>query len=282
MSTLTEAVTARDPAPVTAPSVAKLTHWLLGGRHHLRADRNLGKQVLRAAPWFEDAVKINALHAHQTVAMLRASGIRQFVDLGSGLPTSNPRFPHTALSAGPDTTVIHVDCDPAVIEHGPQLLNSRRPTNHRFMHADLRNMLYILREMPLHGLDPSRPTGFLCHDVLPWIPDDADARASMKAILDWAPPGSALSLTHSTADLCHDGTAAAAAHCFTAAGLPVQLRTAEEIRDLTQATARPWHIRSPGIVPVSTYHPARYRMPVPDHHSGGYAAILIHPEHAHH
>ncbi|MEV7959083.1 SAM-dependent methyltransferase [Streptomyces sp. NPDC088141] len=282
MKTLTPAATTGGPIPSTTPSTARITDWLLGGeRHHHPADRRLGMRVLNAAPWAEKALEINRQYAHQTVAMLRDSGIRQFVDLGSGLPTLNPRCPHTALSAGPDATVIHVDCDPYVIEHGPQLLGSR-PTQHRFLHADLRNMLQILRELPLHGLDLSRPAGFLLHDVLPWIPDNADARASVGAVLDGAPPGSVLSLTHSTADLCPDGTATAAAQCFAAAGLPVRLRTAEEIRDLTEAPTRPWHVRAPGIVPVGLYHPPQYRAPVPHHHSGSYAVILLHPEPAHH
>lgn len=276
------AVDMNSTAQGSTPSTARVTHWLLGGEHHhYPADRRLGIRVLNTAPGTEKALEINRRYVDQTVTMLRDCGIRQFLDFGSGLPTLNPRFPCTALSAGPDTTVIHVDCDPYVIEHGPQLL-SGRPGLHRFVHADLRNMLQILRELPLHGLDPSRPAGFLFHDVLPWIPNDGDARASVGAVLDGAPPGSVLSLTHSTADLCPDGTATAAAECFAAAGLPVRLRTAEEIRKLTQASARPWQIRSPGIVPVGQYHSSRSRTALPPHHGGSYAAILLHPEHAHH
>ncbi|MGW2182896.1 SAM-dependent methyltransferase [Streptomyces sp. NPDC001732] len=143
------AIDVDSPAEGTAPSTARITHWLLGGeRHHQPADRRLGIRVLNAAPWTEAALEINRHYAHQTVEMLRGCGITQFVDLGSGLPTPNPRFPHTALSAGQDATVIHVDRDPYVIAHGPQLLGSRTAL-HRYMHADLRNMLHILRELPL-------------------------------------------------------------------------------------------------------------------------------------
>ncbi|MGW1411881.1 SAM-dependent methyltransferase [Streptomyces sp. NPDC002403] len=266
----------------TAPSTARVTDWLLGGdRHHYAADRRLGMDVLNAAPWTNKALEANRRYARKTVEMLRYCGITQFVDLGSGLPTLNPDFPHTALSAGPDATVIHVDRDPYVIEHGPQLLSSR-PGLHCFLHADLRKMLQILRELPLHGLDPSRPAGFLLHDVLPWIPGHAAARASVGAILDGAPPGSVLSLTHSTADLCRDETAAAAAQRFAAAGLPMRLRTAEEIRDLMEASTRPWPICAPGIVPVGQYHPNQSRTALPPYHGSSYAAILIHPEPAHH
>ncbi|MFF8917409.1 SAM-dependent methyltransferase [Streptomyces sp. NPDC015032] len=278
MKTLTSATATGSLAPGTVPSTARITDWLLGGeRHHQPADRRLGMRVLNAAPWTNEALDLNRQYAHQTVAMLRACGIRQFVDLGSGLPSLNPRYPHTALSAGPDATVIHVDYDPYVIEHGPKLLSSR-PGLHRFVHADLRDMLQILHELPLHGLDPSQPTGFLLHDVLPWIPDNADARASVGAVLDGAPPGSVLSLTHSTGALCRDGSAAAAARCFTEARLPLRLRSAEEIRDLTEASTRPWPIRAPGIVPVGQYHPNRSRTALPPHHGGSYAAILLHPD----
>ncbi|WP_424862904.1 SAM-dependent methyltransferase [Streptomyces sp. MMS24-I29] len=261
----------------STPSVARITDWLLGGRHHqYPADRRLGLRLLRAAPWFGQAVELNHLYAHQTVSMLRECGIRQFVDLGSGLPSDNPHFPSTAVSAGPDATVIHVDADPYVIEHGPQLLKT--PAQHRFVHADLRrDMLRVLRDLPLHGLDPGQPTALLLHNVLPWITDDADAHAIVGAALDQAPPGSVLSLTHLTADLRRTGSAAAAL-CLDTAGLPMRLRTAEEICDLIEDHPQPWHVRFPGIVPVGLYHPRQCRAPVAIGDSGAYAAIAIHPE----
>ncbi|WP_371095089.1 SAM-dependent methyltransferase [Streptomyces sanglieri] len=88
------AIDVDSPAEGTAPSTARITHWLLGGeRHHQPADRRLGIRVLNAAPWTEAALEINRHYAHQTVEMLRGCGITQFVDLGSGLPTPNPRSP---------------------------------------------------------------------------------------------------------------------------------------------------------------------------------------------
>ncbi|MFE1405400.1 SAM-dependent methyltransferase [Streptomyces sp. NPDC058770] len=287
MNTLTAPVSTTSPAetpmgshvPLTASS-ARLTQWLLGSRHHHHpADRILGQRLLRAAPWVGQAVELNHLYAHQTVSMLRECGIRQFVDLGSGLPSDNPRFPSTAVSAGPDSTVIHVDADPYVIEHGPQLLET--PARHRFVHADLRrDMLRVLRDLPLHGLDPGRPTALLFHNVLPWINDDADAHAIVGAALDQAPPGSVLSLTHLTADLRRTGSAAAAL-CLDTAGLPVSLRTAEQIRDLIEDQPHPWRVRAPGIVPVGLYHPRQCSAPVPIGDSGAYAVIAIHPQPAH-
>ncbi|MFI9630976.1 SAM-dependent methyltransferase [Streptomyces sp. NPDC052042] len=269
-----------DQASFTAPSSARLTQWLLGGSHHHPADRRLGTSVLRAAPWFERAVELNHLYAHQTVSMLRETGIRQFVDLGSGLPTSNDRFPSTAVSAGPSATVIHVDSDPYVIQHGPQLVAD--PARHRFVHADLRQDIHrVLDGLRTHGLDLDRPTAFLLHNSLPWITHDQAARDVVGAILGWAPSGSVLSLTHLTADLCRDGSAGTAAECFAAGGLPVRLRTAEEIADLIDDHPSPWSVRVPGIVPVDLYHPRQCRAPVPIGDSGAYAAIAIHPDPAH-
>jgi O-methyltransferase involved in polyketide biosynthesis len=266
-----------DQTPFTAPSSARLTQWLLGGKHHHPADRRLGMRVLRAAPWFEQFVELSHQYADQTVSILSEAGFRQFVGLGSGLPTGNDHFPPTAVSAGPGATVIHVDSDPYVIQHSPQLLDN--PARHRFVHADLRRGIRsVLDDLPEHGLNTDRAAALLFHNVLPWIAEDAEAHAIVGAALDWAPPGSVLSLTHPTADLCRDGSAAAAAQCFAAAGLPIRLRTAEEIRDLIKEQPRPWHILAPGIVPVGLYYPTRCRAPVPARHSGAYAAIAIHPE----
>ncbi|MFF2013829.1 SAM-dependent methyltransferase [Streptomyces sp. NPDC058195] len=265
------------PAGIT-PSSARLTHWLLGGEHHHHpADRLLGTGILKAAPWFETAVETARRYAHTTVRMLTGRGIKQFVDLGSGLPTPNPRLPPTSVSAGPAATVLHIDADPYVIRHGPGLLPDG--TRHRFLHADLRNMHQILRELPLHGLDPAQPTAFLMHNVLEQIPSGADARAIVTPVLSLAPPGSVLSLTHATADLCPDGSAETAARCFTTAGLPMQLRTATEIRGLLEPPAhRAWHIRAPGITAAAAYHATHTRTPAPAHTSGTYAAILVHPD----
>ncbi|MFF8617925.1 SAM-dependent methyltransferase [Streptomyces sp. NPDC015350] len=265
--------------PVIAPSAARLVHWLLGGEHHHHpADRLLGLELLKTAPWFEESVTIGHRYAHQTVRMFRDCGVQQFVDLGSGLPTPNPRLPHTSASAGPDATVLHVDADPYVIRHGPGLLP--RGTRHRFLHEDPQNMHRILRDLPLHGFDPAQPIAFLLHNVLDRIPSPADARAVLTPILSTAPPGSVISLTHATADLCRDGSARAAANCLTEAGLPLHLRTAEETRDLIepQTHSRPWHIRAPGITPVGNYHPTRSPIPDSPGPSGGYAAILLHPD----
>ncbi|MFB7918582.1 SAM-dependent methyltransferase [Streptomyces sp. NPDC056061] len=272
------------PASFTAPSSARLTQWLLGGTHHGPADRRLGLRVLRAASWFERAVGLSHGYADRTVSMLREAGFRQFVDLGSGLPTGNDLFPPTVVSAGPESLVIHVDSDPYVIQHGPRLLNQLgNSSRHRFVHADLRHDMHrLLDGLRPHGLDPDRPAAFLLHNSLPWITHDQDARDVVGAILGWAPPGSVLSLTHLTADLCHDRSANAAARCFEKAGLPVRLQTAREIADLIEEQPLPWPVVAPGIAPVGLYYPTRSRAPVPARDSGAYAAIAIHPEPAHH
>ncbi|MER5618809.1 SAM-dependent methyltransferase [Streptomyces sp. NPDC002215] len=250
-------------------STARTTHRLLGGDHHHPADRRLGESLLDAAPWFTDALKVTRRYAHETIGMLRGCGIRLFVDLGCGLPAPHRWFPHTAESAGPEAEVIHVDSDCCVVQDGPRLL-ATQSAQHRFVHADLRDIDRILSGMP------KQPTAFLLHDVLHEL-DTADAHATMRSILSLAPPGSVVSVTHPTADLCRDESEAAT-RCFTRAGLHAHLRTAEEIRDLLLPPDSSWHLRAPGITPVSLYHPTQYRTSVPYHHSGGgYAAILLHP-----
>ncbi|MFJ6017475.1 SAM-dependent methyltransferase [Streptomyces sp. NPDC092952] len=266
-------------------SSARTTHWLDGGTHHFPADRALGRQIVEAARWFEAALEAGRHHAHRTVEMLHGAGIRQFIDLGSGLPTGRADLPPTAASAEPDAVFIHVDSDPYVVEHGPGLLAGDR-ARHHFMRADLRDTLRIMREIPFHGLDMNRPVAFLLHNVLHEITDTADAAAIVRAVLHGTPPGSVLSLTH-PADLVRDGSADAIAAAYAQAGLPVQWRTAEQIRDLALPPGSSWHLRAPGITPVSLYHPPqqqRHRPGQPGRRAGdpalggGYAALLLHPD----
>ncbi|MCX5103615.1 SAM-dependent methyltransferase [Streptomyces sp. NBC_00439] len=92
-----------------------------------------------------------------------------------------------------------------------------------------------------------------------------------------APPGSAISMTHVTADFSEDEAAAAALH-FTNAGLPFHPRSGTEIAQLLA----PWPLRRPGVVALSGYHQGNPHAHLPDHATGTYAAIALHPDHAHH
>ncbi|MFJ2629210.1 SAM-dependent methyltransferase [Streptomyces sp. NPDC087532] len=261
---------------VRSSSTAGVTDWALDGSDNSSADRALAHEVVEAAPWFKKSVRVNRTYGHLAVnhlAMQRR--IAQFLDLGCGLPTRNPRYPHTwesASAADRDARVIHVDADRMVAQRARMML-SGPSAHHPFVHADIRQILAILKSPAVQSLDLQRPVGVLLHNVLPWITSDADAHYILDTLRSWLPPGSAISLTHATADL-HPGQANAAADCFRNAGIPMRLRSAEQLRELLT----PWGLLSPSMKPTGACFPTRRRTPLPDHHSGAYAAIAVHPD----
>ncbi|MGW1107387.1 SAM-dependent methyltransferase [Streptomyces sp. NPDC002540] len=258
----------------STPSSARITDYLLGGRHNYPADRQVADRVSAAAPWFETAVLINRVHGHLTVAALaQEHGITQFLDLGCGLlPTGNGYAgPHEPVcSSAPGATFVHVDADNTMAGRTRTCL-SASPRSHPFVHADFRNIFSVLRAPAVQCLDPGKPVGVLVHDALAWT-SKAEARFTLDQVRVWAPLGSAISISHFTADFqTHE--AIAAAQILSEAGLPFQPRTRNEIAELLA----PWALQEPGVVPISRYHEGNGFTHLPDHVSGAYAAIVLYP-----
>ncbi|MFJ1551640.1 SAM-dependent methyltransferase [Streptomyces sp. NPDC088246] len=256
----------------STPSSARTTNYFLGGRHNYPADRQVARRVAAAAPWFEAAALINRIHGHLTVAALaKEYGITQFLDLGSGLlPTGTCDELHEPVCASlPGATFVHVDADTTMARHTRTCLTAS-PRSHPFVHADFRNVFSVLRAPAVQSLDPGKPVGVLAHGDLAWR-SLAEARFILNQVRAWAPPGSAISMTHVTADFrTHEATAAA--QHLSDVGLPFHPRTRTEIAELLA----PWSLREPGVVPISRYHQGNPHAHLPDHASGAYAAIALH------
>ncbi|MCX4681493.1 SAM-dependent methyltransferase [Streptomyces sp. NBC_01433] len=256
-------------------NAARISNWALGGRDNYEADRAVGTQLRAAAPWFEASVKITRAYSHLTVRALAKRQIRHFLNLGCGLPLLNRTDPdiHTVASESiPHATILHVDHDPMVGGHA-RMCMAGPPGNHPYLHADLRQITGILQQPDVQSLKAGgEPVGVLLHDVLPYLTDTAEVDHILGTLRDWLPLGSAISLTHATADLRPE-QATAAARIIEQAGIPYRPRTHGQIRDLLS----PWQLLSPGLVPTGRCHPAHKHTLLPKHHSGAYAAIAIHP-----
>ncbi|MFD7621462.1 SAM-dependent methyltransferase [Streptomyces sp. NPDC059802] len=261
------------------PSSARIANYLLGGRHNYPADRQVANRVRAVAPWLETAVLINRVHGHLTVAVLASEyGITQFLDLGSGLlptGTTSDELHEPVCASVPGARVVHVDSDMAMARYTRTCL-AAVPRSHPFVHADFRNIFSVLRSPPVQSLDPGKPVGILAHGDLA-ATSAAEAGFVLNQVRAWAPPGSAISMTHVTADFSEDEAAAAALH-FAKAGLPFHPRSGTEIAQLLA----PWPLRRPGLVALSHYHQGNPHAHLPDHATGAYAAIALHPDHAHH
>ncbi|MCM6773720.1 SAM-dependent methyltransferase [Nocardia sp. CDC159] len=178
------------------PTSARVLNYLQGGKDGFTADKDLGEQILSVAPdtmamvWFSRQFLIGA------VRMAAEAGIRQFVDLGAGMPME-PTVHETARSIHPDARVVYVDYDPVVFAHCNALYAGTPGVG--ALLGDVRRPGEILDELRDQSLiDPREPVAMLLIGVLPFVHDEDDPTAAAARIRDWMAPGSYFAVTHSS------------------------------------------------------------------------------------
>jgi hypothetical protein len=257
------------------PSVARVYDFLLGGSAYWAMDRLFARRVLDRFPEFENIAKANRMFVDRVVRHLVKSGVRQFVDIGSGVLTSGNTH-QIADEVAPDTKVVYVDNDPVAVAHAEILLDQEGdPDRHVVVNADLRDPDELWHQVSATCiLDPDEPVAVLMFSVLhslPPEPEDQDPVAPLMArYRELIPPGSYLGISHLTSEgvpeelppkladlqrLCddwHDGRA----YCRS--------------RKAVSALLGDFHLISPGMVWAPEWHPeeesARWvRFPEPNH-----------------
>jgi len=184
---------------VTVPNPARMWNYWLGGTDNYAADRAAADQITKALPTMplvaRGARRFLADVVHQLVTL---HGVRQFVDIGSGLPAANNTH-EVAQRVAPGTRVVYVDHDPVVINHGKALLASRDGTTD-IIQADLRDVATIT-ERAGQTLDFSQPIAILLIAVLHFIPDADDPYGIVARLMALLPPGSYLVVGHGASDI---------------------------------------------------------------------------------
>jgi hypothetical protein len=197
----------RGPAPAPAtrldpsvPHIARVRDYWLGGRDNFAVDRQVGDEALAAFPHLVGSVRTTRAFLGRAVRYLTAqAGVRQFLDIGAGIPTANSTH-EVAQSIAPDALVCYVDRDPVVFGHARALLASGPHGRTSYLEADLRDTGKILAEAA-STLDLTQPVAVLLNAVLQFIPDEAGPGEIVTALLDAMPPGSYLVLSHPASDL---------------------------------------------------------------------------------
>lgn len=192
-----------DDSPVppgvdpTTPSPARIYDYVLGGKHNFAVDRAAAEQIRAQSPDLEDAAWVNrGFHQRSARWMADEQGVRQFIDIGSGLPTQSNTH-GVVQRVTPAARVVYVDNDPMVQAYAGQLLASDGTTT--VITADLRDPDAVLADPALRRLiDPEQPTGLLMTAVLQFVADESDPWALVARYLDTLAPGSYLSLSHVT------------------------------------------------------------------------------------
>ncbi len=207
---------------------ARMYDYYLGGKDNFPADRAAAEQALASFPNARTASRANrAFLARTTRHLAGEAGIRQFLDIGTGIPTS-PNLHEVAQSVTPQARVVYADNDPIVLSHARALLTGTAQGATAYLDVDLRDPQRILAAPELRStLDLTQPVALSVLAIMHFIPDADDPHGLLHQLLDGLPAGSYLTLSHATADL-DEGMERLAAS-YRASGIPAQQRTHAEI-----------------------------------------------------
>ncbi|MEU7092245.1 SAM-dependent methyltransferase [Kitasatospora aureofaciens] len=235
----------------TAPHSARVYDYWLGGKTNFPPDRAMGQAIEQAVPSVKEMAKANRAFQGRAVRYLaQEHGIRQFLDLGTGIPTS-PNTHEIAEAVSPGTRVVYVDNDPIVLAHARALMVSSPASRTTYIHADLRKPEELFADPALTStLDLTRPVGLLMIAVLMLIADEDDPWGRVAALRDALPVGSCLALTTPTQDFDPEavGKVAEAAR---AGGMTLVPRGYDNVLRFFDG----WELVEPGVAPVLAWRP---------------------------
>jgi S-adenosyl methyltransferase len=234
------------------PHSARMYDYFIGGKNHFAADRETAAEVLRHSPSIRIAARENRAFLGRAVRYLAAeAGIRQFLDIGTGLPTTS-NVHEVAQAVAPSSRIVYVDNDPLVLAHARALLTSAPEGRTAYIDADLREPEAIVGHPATREvLDFSQPIALMLVAILHFAPDDFEPARIIATLLDALPSGSYLAASHLVTD--HTvATAGAAQQVMRSAGIAMQRRDSGEFARLAFAGL---DLVPPGVVLVSDWRP---------------------------
>jgi S-adenosyl methyltransferase len=238
------------PGPdATRPHAARMYDFYLGGKSNYAVDREAAERVLKIFP-ADVFARTNRAFMHRTARFLASHGIDQFLDIGTGIPTS-PNLHEVVQQIAPHSRVVYVDHDLVVLRHAEALMTSTPQGRCAYVEADLRHPETILNAAEVRDtLDLTRPVALSLIAVLHFVPDADDPYAIVRALLAALPAGSWLALSHVTADFAPIEIAKVQA-LYRESGIPAQART----RSVVAQFAAGLQPAMPGVVAVHEWRP---------------------------
>jgi len=233
----------------TVSHPARMYDYLLGGKDSYEADRDVADQLIASMPSVPRTARANRAFLRRAVEYLAGeAGIRQFLDIGTGLPTANNTH-EVAQRAAPESRIVYVDNDPIVLVHARALLDSTPQGATDYIQADARDPERILREAA-STLDFSQPLAVMILSVLHFIDDSDDPAGIVRQVMDGVVPGSYLAISAATRDFDTDRINQAAGE-FNAQRVAAQiaLRTHAQISRYFDGL----DLVDPGLVPVNQW-----------------------------
>jgi S-adenosyl methyltransferase len=244
----------RTDLKVDVPHSARMYDYFLGGKDNYKADRDTADKAALSYPAARTAIRENRAFLGRGVRYLvEEAGIRQFLDIGTGLPSTN-NVHEVAQSIDPACRIVYVDNDPIVLAHAHALLTSTPEGRTAYLDADLRDARSILDNPALRDtLDFDEPIALGLVAILHFVTDEDDPRRIIRTLLDALPSGSYLMASHATAE--HDPVGSRGfQETYRAAGVPIQTRDAVEFAELAFTGLE---LVEPGVTLTSEWRPDR-------------------------
>jgi O-methyltransferase involved in polyketide biosynthesis len=184
----------------SVPHIARVYDYWLGGKDNFAADRELGDRTIDAYPNVVFSVRANRAFLARAVRFLvREEGIRQFLDIGTGIPTASNTH-EVAQSEAPQSRIVYVDNDPIVLSHAKALLKSSPEGKCAYIDADIHDPDTILTQAA-QTLDFSKPVAVMLIAVLQYAGDDAEVDRIVRRLMAECVPGSFLTISHPASDI---------------------------------------------------------------------------------
>ncbi|MEV6925081.1 SAM-dependent methyltransferase [Dactylosporangium sp. NPDC051485] len=235
----------------TVPHPARRYSYWLGGKDHFAADRESGDAIAAAFPAVVELARANRAFLRRAVRYLAESGIRQFLDVGTGLPAPDNTH-EVAQRIAPESRVVYVDNDPIVMVHAQALLVGDPRGRTAYLEADVRDPDAILEHPELRAtLDLDRPVALQLVAILHFVPDDEQVAAVVRRLVGALPSGSHLVLSHGTMDFSTPQGVAAYEKMYAAGGTDVRARSKATLQSYLTGL----ELVEPGIVPVADWRP---------------------------
>ncbi|WP_338778680.1 SAM-dependent methyltransferase [Streptomyces sp. DG1A-41] len=211
------------------PHSARMYDYYLGGKDHFEVDKQAAERVAAAYPAIFVCARENRAFMHRATRVLaREHGIRQWLDIGTGIPTE-PNLHQVAQSVVPDARVVYADNDPLVLKYAERLMRSSAEGRTTYIEADVNDPQALLKAPELADvLDLSRPVALSLNALMHFVTDAQDPYGIVRRLLDALPSGSALALSHCTPDF-DPSTWQKVTDIYTTAGTPVQFRSREDV-----------------------------------------------------
>jgi hypothetical protein len=250
---------------------ARMYDYYLGGHTNFLADREAVGRVLAHFPSVVVAARANRAFMHRSTRLLADSGLRQFLDIGTGIPRQ-PNLHEIAQRVTPSARIVYIDNDPIVLAHAKALLRSNPAGRTAYIQADLRDPAGILSAPALlETLDLREPIALSLNAVLNFIPDDRDPHGIVEYLKGALAPGSALAISMGTADFAPRTIDEGIVEVYRSSGTPTQPRSRAETARFFEG----WSLLPPGITTTHRWNPDKppAEAEITDAQVAAYAAV---------